>query len=119
MGQPIRQERRRRKEVFEVVDDEKEIAIGQVILHDRQTALHRRIGNTKGARHRESNLVWIAQIPQRHEGQSVRKTTRVIFGNTKREPGLADPSRSGERDQPHAGALQQVADCGPRHDPGR
>lgn len=113
VGQPMRQERRHRKEMFEVIEHQQEGTIDQMILHGRIGRPATELGDAKGPRDGGCNQIGIAHIRQRHEGQSIGKVAGAILGGAKRQPGLAHSSRAGERDQAHAGALQEIADRRP------
>jgi len=90
-----------RHHLLQVVQQEQQVAASQ---RRRQGAPQRHAGNlahAEGLGDRRDNEVGVADRRQTDEGDTVRELGRQVGADLERQPRLADPAGTGQRQQPH------------------
>ena len=103
------QKRRCLDDVLEVVEDEQGILPLQEVRDPLQERSMAGLTHVQRLRDRREDQGGVTDGGQRHEPDPIGKVPRGLLGDPQGEPGLADPTGSGEGQEADVVSLQQVA----------
>ncbi len=110
-SEQVRHPRRRVEQVFEVVEDQQQMAVAQGVLQalvDRRPATS--LAHPQGVGDRERDEGRVADGGDRHERGAVGELPAQLGGDLKSEPGLAHPAGSRQCHQPGVGPAEHCGD---------